>query len=530
MRRGPRRARLVSVLPARLVVCLATSLGITLFVAAPARAETFVAPAFVRFGWLSPPDDSTTDAHVAEMAAAGLDLMLPAENDSGDRVQQLHRLDLAAVHGLRCIVWDTRFASFYRLDVDSPAGQVRMDSIAADYRDHPAMFAYYMGDEPSAPWALRRKIADALRTRDPAHPIWNNLVGRGFWPDTASWLGYTRSYLDSIPARVLCDDHYEFRTDGDLGTFFENAAGLRAAADAHAMPFWAIVLLVQHRGYRAVTPGMLRWQVANLLAYGCRGIGYFAWWTPSPDTVWDWHDAVIRNDGTRSSWYDVVSDLDRDAGAAGNRLAAMRWVSTQCTEPVPSGADRFRGDDWITAVDGRVTVGRFVDAAGDPHVICVNRDSLSTQVITLHFRGLTGVMRLDTATGAWLPEALALSGDSGDERALRLALEPGDLALLRLDGTRGEAVGRVGPRLAVATNPARGATQLTFAHLDAGARLEILDTTGRRIRGWSPPPGDGIVSWDGDSDEGGRVPPGFYLARVRDSRGDAAARIMWLGR
>ena len=151
-------------------------------------------------------------------------------------------------------------------------------------------------------------------------------------------------------------------------------------------------------------------------------------------------------------------------------------------------------------------------------------------MITLRFRGLTGVMRLDTATGAWLPEALAPSGDSGDERALRLALEPGDLALLRLDGTRGEAVGRVGPRLAVATNPARGATQLTFAHLDAGARLEIFDTTGRRIRGWSPPPGDDIVSWDGDSDEGARVPPGFYLARVRDSRGDAAARIMWLGR
>ena len=180
MRRGPGRARLVSVLPARLVVCLATSLGITLFVAVPARAEAFVAPAFVRFGWLSPPEDSTTDAHVAEMAAAGLDLMLPAENDSGDRAQQLHRLDLAAAHGLRCIVWDARFASFYRLDVDSPAGQVRMDSIAADYRDHPAMFAYYMGDEPTAPWALRRKIADALRTRDPAHPIWNNLAGRGF--------------------------------------------------------------------------------------------------------------------------------------------------------------------------------------------------------------------------------------------------------------------------------------------------------------------------------------------------------------
>jgi hypothetical protein len=518
------------VLPARYVVGLAMAIGIPLCVPAPARAGAFVAPGFVRFGWLSPPNDSTNDAHVAEMAAAGLDLMLPAQDDSGDRVEQLHRLDLAATHGLRCIVWDSRFASFYRLDVDSPAGQARMDSIVADYRDHPAMFAYYMGDEPRAPWALHRKIADALRLRDPGHPIWNNLLGRGSWPDTASWLGYTRSYLDSIPARILCNDHYEFRTDGDPGIFFENAAGLRATAEAYGMPFWAIILLVQHRGYRAVTPGMLRWQVGQLLAYGCRGVGYFTWWTPAPDTVWDWHDAVIRTDGTRSSWYDVVSDLDRDAGAVGNRLAAMRWVSTQCTDPAPSGADLFRGDDWVTAIEGRLTIGRFVDGAGNPHVICVNRDSLATGVVTVHFRGLTGVMRLDPAVGVWMPQALAPSGASADERQLRLVLDPGDFALLRLDGTRGEAVGRVGPRLAVAATPAHGVARIRVAHLDAGARLDLFDAGGRRVRSWSPPPGDGVIEWDGGDDSGARMPAGLYLARVRDARGEATTRITWLGR
>jgi hypothetical protein len=508
-------------------------IAVTLGISVPAiakGADTFVAPEFARFGWLSPPNDSTNDTHVAEMASAGIDLMLPAQNDSGDRVQQLHRLDLAAAHGLRCIIWDSRFASFYRLDVDSPEGQARMDSIVADYRDHPAMFAYYMGDEPRAPWALYHRIAGALRARDPAHPIWNNLLGRGFWPDTAAWLGYTRSYLDSVPARILCDDHYEFRTDGDLGTFFENTSGLRSTAAAYGMPFWAVVLLVQHRGYRAVTPGMLRWQVANLLAYGCRGIGYFTWWTPEPDTVWDWHDAVIRTDGTRSTWYEVVAALDRDAGAVGNRLAAMRWVSTQCTDPAPSGAVRFRGDDWITAVEGHATVGRFVDDAGDPYAICVNRDSLNVGTMTLRFRGLTGVARLDPVTGGWASQVLQPSGDSGDQRSLRMTLDPGDFTLLRLDGTRGEAVGRVGPRLAVSATPAHGVARLQVAHLDAGARLDLFDAGGRRIRSWSPPPGDGVVEWDGDRDDGTRVPPGFYLARVRDARGEATTRITWLGR
>src|SRR5690242_6852089 len=57
---------------------------VPLAVAAPAaRGAGFAPPAFVRFGWASPPLDSTTDAHVAEMAAAGLDVMLPALDDSG---------------------------------------------------------------------------------------------------------------------------------------------------------------------------------------------------------------------------------------------------------------------------------------------------------------------------------------------------------------------------------------------------------------------------------------------------------------
>lgn len=490
----------------------------------------FTAPAFVRFGWLSPPSGSTTDAHVAEMATAGLDLMLPAQSDAGDRDQQLHRLDLAAAHGMRCIVWDSRFEAFYRWDVDSPEGRARLDSIVADYRDHLGFFAYYMGDEPRAPWFLHARIAGALRARDPAHPIWSDLLGRGFWPDTAAWLAYTRSYLDSVPAGVLCDDHYEFRADGDLGTFFENASGLRATAAAHGLPFWSVVLLIQHRGYRAITPGMLRWQVANLLAYGCRGIGYFTWWTPTPDTLWNWHDAVIRTDGTRTPWYDVVSVLDRDAGAVGTLLAATRWVSTQCNDPVPAGADRFRGDDWIAGVEGRATIGRFVDGSGDPIVLCINRDSLAAHTLTLRLRGVASTVRLDAASGAWMPQRMVPAGGPDAERAVGLTLDPGDFALLRLLGTRGEAVTVVGPRLVAANTPAHGQASLALSQLDAGARLELFDATGRRVREWQPPPGDEVVAWDGTSADGERMPAGIYLARVSDARGEAHARIVWLGR
>src|ERR1700675_2028918 len=104
-------------------------------------------PEFAIFGWVSPPADSTTDARVAEMAGAGMNLALPAWEDSGRTLDNLTRLDYAAAHGLRCIIWDRRFERFLTLGVETPAGGALIDSIVADYRDRPAFAGYYLGDE-----------------------------------------------------------------------------------------------------------------------------------------------------------------------------------------------------------------------------------------------------------------------------------------------------------------------------------------------------------------------------------------------
>src|SRR5207244_1308830 len=140
---------------------------------------------FVLFGWLSPPVDSTNATRLAQMRGAGLNLMLPALGDPGDRDANLARLDLAAAHGLRCILWDHRFEG---TDPSSPAGAARIDSIVADYRDHPAFFGYYFEDEPSPSlFSKLKSLYAALRARDPQHPAWDNLYGRGHFATREAW-------------------------------------------------------------------------------------------------------------------------------------------------------------------------------------------------------------------------------------------------------------------------------------------------------------------------------------------------------
>src|SRR5262249_44855697 len=84
-----------------------------------------------------------------------------------------------------------------------------------------------------------------------------------------------------------------------------------------------------------------------------------------------------------------------------------------------------------------------------------------------------------------------------------------------------------GGALRAAPNPAFGAVRLDAAG-DPAATLEadVLDLLGRTVRHLGPRPGE--LPWDGLNAQGGRVPAGLYLVRVR--RGDRleCARVMLL--
>jgi hypothetical protein len=406
----------------------------------------------------------------------------------------------------------------------TPQGAALLDSAVATYRGHPGLLGWYLGDEPHPPFDTLSVLHRELQRRDPRSLTWNNLLGRMSFATEAAWRAYVASYLDSVPAQVLSDDHYEFTANRDRGQFFVNAAGLRDLADQHGIPFWAIVQLTQHTGYRGLTAGELRWQVSNLLAYGARGIGYFTYWTPSPDSYWNWQPAIIGPNGERTEYYELLRTFHRRVRPAGELLATCRWVSAQATAPVPPGADPFVGDDWLARVDGRATIGRFIDGWGRPHLLVVNRDSLSSQQITLTIRGATDVTRLDNLDG---PATTRIGGDP--VAPVRLDLPAGDFAVLRIEGTEGQAGETLGPVLVLSGQPARGTARFDLMRVGGGAKLVIYDAGGRALWSTTVLPGERTASWNGTAGDGRRMPPGIYFARLTDNRGSATARAVWLG-
>jgi hypothetical protein len=481
------------------------------------------APRFALFGWVSPPVEFTDAVRLGEMAALGFDVVLPTQNDAGDPADNHARLAAAGAHGMHALIYDRRFVNAYYAGITTPAAGAVFDSIVAEYRGDPALLGYYLGDEPSGAWVdTIAMFHRELQKRDPGHMTWNNLLGASSFGTDSRFRAYLDGYLARVPASVLSADYYEFLATGNRGRFFANAAALRAVSDQHGVPFWAVVLLTGHHPYRAPTAGELRWQVSQLLAYGARGIGYFTYWTPTPDSTLDWQPGVIRRDGTRTAWYDLLAAFDARVRPAGEALAGMRWLSTQATAPVPAGAAPFAGSDWLRTISGRAAIGRFVDPGGTPWLLVTNRDSLDAQHLTLTLQGATGVTRLDAGPPARTSVDLGVT-------FVDLTLDPGDFALLRIDGTRGEAAETLGPAIAPAINPARGPVRLTLERVGGSARFDVIDVLGRRVWSTALPAGSNAVTWDGRDTRGTRAPAGLYVVRVHDNRGASARRIAWLG-
>ena len=479
---------------------------------------------FVTIGWLCPPVESTSVGRMSEMSGAGLDLATASQDDPGRLEDNLRRLDLARAAGMRCIIRDDRMP--WSEALATPEGQALLDTIVSRYRGHPGLFGYSLGDEPvEKDFANLKKVHEAFRARDPEHPAWNNLLGRAAFPSRAAWERYVRGYLESTGAAVLCDDQYDFRRDGDAGLFVENAAGLAAIARERGIPFWAVVLLVTHGNYRVLTPGELEWQASMLLAYGARGIGYFTYWTPAPDPVWNFQPAVIDREGRRTRWYGVLARLNRRVRAAGEALAELTWLGTVQAGSVPAGGTRFVPDDWVRAVSGRAALGHFVARDGTPFILVANSDSASSRTIALTLGRFRRVCVLDSASGGWADARC--SSIPGYSR-LRLSLGAGGFALLRLEPpVPGGIAGGSAPDLAVDSTSRE--IQLRASRVAQHGYLEVLDARGQRVWERALEPGETKLTWRGDKDSGGPVPSGLYFVHLEDEAGFRVSRLEWSG-
>ncbi|MGD8719864.1 MAG: T9SS type A sorting domain-containing protein [Candidatus Zixiibacteriota bacterium] len=92
-----------------------------------------------------------------------------------------------------------------------------------------------------------------------------------------------------------------------------------------------------------------------------------------------------------------------------------------------------------------------------------------------------------------------------------------------LDGAKPAAFALASP----APNPAASSTTINYAVTSPGAKLDIYDTTGRKLRSFDiAKEGPGSIAWDLADRAGNPLPPGVYIIKLADKSHAAAARVV----
>jgi hypothetical protein len=126
-------------------------------------------------------------------------------------------------------------------------------------------------------------------------------------------------------------------------------------------------------------------------------IQYFTYWTPAADT-WNFHDAPIRPDGTRSPAYEHLKQVNREVQGLRDVFLGATVESVGHTgEKLPRGTRAFEPGEYIHEVktSGQGAVVSLLSKDDRQFLVVVNRDLHEPMSLSVRLVGWTLFTRVD---------------------------------------------------------------------------------------------------------------------------------------
>jgi len=298
-------------------------------------------------------------------------------------------LDLCHAAGLKAIVSDGRVSGYDWRNVDAAAARKNIAELVAETGQHPAVYGYYLRDEPGADaFAGLATVAAIVRELAPGKWPYINLFpnyANAQQLGAATYEEHLEKFAATCHPTQLSYDHYALMDDGSLRAgYFLNLEQMRRTAKQHTLPFWNIVLTVAHFNYREVTPADLRFQVFTTLAYGGRGIAYFTYFAPQ---VGNYRMAPIDQFGNPTPTWSALQNVNLQVGKLAPVLLQLTSDDVYHFGAIPEGAHGPKESSLVTAVgNAPFLVGDFTHGDGSRYVLVVNKDFLKSHYCAVTFR------------------------------------------------------------------------------------------------------------------------------------------------
>ncbi len=405
--------------------------------------------------WYGPPVEFQTEETYRQVKEAGFTLIGPPGTDTPTVEENQQLLRICEKVGLKACIQDARMRDCV---LAKDGWEDQLEALVADYKDYPALYSYYVTDEPSASlFPQLARIASGIDALDPKHPAYINLYpnyapAKALGNDT--YYEHVAEYIRVVKPAFVSYDHYHFikaaaadqeKADAIASTgderedmirqaalrnvdrkgFFDNIEEVRELCLKADLPFMVIVLLIEHGCYRNVTEAELRYEVFQSLAYGASCLSYFTYWTVigADDEFWHWQNGMIDKDGTVLPHYYDVQKINRDLAAAGKRLLPLTSLSVSHVGEESERVTPWSANEDILSIESqRLTVGRFTEG----YYLLANKEFIVENNVSLRIAPGRRVWRLDCAAD----EERELTPEEGN---LNVTLAPGDMALLRIE-------------------------------------------------------------------------------------------------
>jgi len=403
----------------------------------PATDARWTQKQFIITFWCPPP---ATDEALARVAAEGFNLTwTPPEG-----------LDLAAKHKLRAMLQ----SGLLQPEVlDDTVRRAELDALIQRVKNHPALEAYYLTDEPGAgAFAGLARLVAYLRERDPQHVAYINLFPTnaneqqlGVSADAAerARVGYPtdfagvdtsdkavlryrehlKQFVEIVRPDLISYDHYHFLKGSDGKQYFLNLGLIRRAALEARKPFLNIIQAdTIEKSWRLPNADEMRWLVFTTMAYGGRGISYFTYWGPKAYNG-------LYQDGQPAPLLQPVVALNQEIAKFGPALMELESLGAYQTAPLPYGAEALPHPGAVQiAGKGAFVVGVFGKDGSASSFMIVNRYYMQQQTATVRVM-IPGrkLQELDRKTGEW-----TRGQTLNRKRVVEIKLAPGDGRLFRL--------------------------------------------------------------------------------------------------
>ncbi|MGH3095986.1 MAG: hypothetical protein ACRDMV_08305 [Streptosporangiales bacterium] len=396
-----------------------------------------------------PPPFQTTQQRYREIADAGFNFII-AGNYLADRYIQDYACRIADDTGIAMLLhheprlWAmTHILGITEngskpLTVSTDEARTLLTQVLDTYKGHSSFAGINFFDEPGlfnrVP-TVGRAFSVFRELTDERLPYTN--LARG----TSSNENRLRDFLDLVDPPLISFDHYPLFTDSIDRTWFADWASVRRIGLEYDLPTWTYILSVPHLNYRAPNTAEMLWQVNVSLAYGCKGIQYFTYWTPDPARGAGFAQgagALLTVDGKRTERYDGAKWINNQwLSRVGKQLKPLRSSALGIANPPgdpPAGLPRFRPNEYVKQAPGDpVIVSRFTDPGNPAYqwVFVVNYSLDRKATARIRFgskvRG-NGVYHFDARTDRYVQAA-------GHGKHLDVTLDAGAASLYRLTVT-----------------------------------------------------------------------------------------------